>query len=105
MPSIETSSTSRSSSTRSSSASMASGAAFSVSAMTKSYGRMRTVSTTGNGDVEIYYETFGDPANPTLLLINGLGSQCINYSVEWCEQFAAEGYQVVRFDNRDTGLS
>ena len=63
------------------------------------------MSTTRNGDVEIYYETFGDPANPTLLLINGLGSQCINYAVDWCEQFAAEGYQVVRFDNRDTGLS
>ena len=31
-----------------------------------------------NGDVEIYYETFGDPADPTLVLVNGLGSQCIN---------------------------
>jgi pimeloyl-ACP methyl ester carboxylesterase len=58
-----------------------------------------------NGDVELYYETFGDASNPTLLLINGLGSQCINYPVEWCEMFAARGYQVVRFDNRDVGLS
>jgi pimeloyl-ACP methyl ester carboxylesterase len=58
-----------------------------------------------HGDVEIYYETFGDPADPTLVLVNGLGSQCINFAVEWCEMFAAEGYQVVRFDNRDTGLS
>ena len=58
-----------------------------------------------NGDVELYYETFGDPSDPTLLLINGLGSQCINFAVEWCEMFAAQGYQVVRFDNRDTGLS
>ena len=63
------------------------------------------MSTTRNGDVEIYYESFGDPTDPTLLLINGLGSQCINYAVEWCERFVAEGYQVVRFDNRDTGLS
>jgi len=61
--------------------------------------------TARNGDVEIYFETFGDSANPTLLLINGLGSQCINYADEWCEKFAANGYQVVRFDNRDTGLS
>ena len=61
--------------------------------------------TTKNGEVELYYETFGDPANPTLLLINGLGSQCINYADEWCERFVAEGYRVVRFDNRDTGLS
>ena len=58
-----------------------------------------------HGDVELYYETFGDPTNPTLVLVNGLGSQCINYAVEWCEMFAAEGLQVVRFDNRDMGLS
>src|SRR4051794_34208515 len=63
------------------------------------------MSTARNGDVELYYETFGDPADPTLVLINGLGSQSINYAVEWCELFVAEGYQVVRFDNRDTGLS
>jgi len=63
------------------------------------------MATTRNGDVEIYFETFGDAANPTLLLINGLGSQCINYAEGWCQKFAAEGYQIVRFDNRDTGLS
>ena len=61
--------------------------------------------TTRNGDVEIYYETFGDSADPTLVLVNGLGSQCINYAEGWCKKFAAEGYQVVRMDNRDTGLS
>jgi pimeloyl-ACP methyl ester carboxylesterase len=66
---------------------------------------MPPMSTATNGDVSIYYETFGDPGRPTLLLINGLGSQCINYATDWCELFAAEGYQVVRFDNRDTGLS
>jgi pimeloyl-ACP methyl ester carboxylesterase len=58
-----------------------------------------------NGDVEIFYESFGDPEQPTLLLVNGLGSQCINYAVDWCELFAGEGYRVVRFDNRDVGLS
>ena len=63
------------------------------------------MSTAHNGDVEIYYETFGDPADPTLVLVNGLGSQCINYADAWCERFVAEGYQVVRFDNRDVGLS
>jgi pimeloyl-ACP methyl ester carboxylesterase len=57
-----------------------------------------------NGDVEIYYETFGSPAQPPLLLVNGLGSQCINYRSEWCERFAAS-YFVIRFDNRDVGLS
>lgn len=63
------------------------------------------MSTVTNGDVTIYYEAFGDPSHPTLLLVNGLGSQCINYATEWCDLFAAEGYQVVRFDNRDVGLS
>jgi pimeloyl-ACP methyl ester carboxylesterase len=58
-----------------------------------------------NGDVELYVETFGDPADPTLLLVNGLGSQCISYPEPWCERFAATGHQVVRFDNRDVGLS
>jgi pimeloyl-ACP methyl ester carboxylesterase len=58
-----------------------------------------------NGPVELYYETFGSPEDPTLLLVNGFGSQCTNFADEWCELFAAEGYQVVRFDNRDTGLS
>ena len=58
-----------------------------------------------NGDVEIFYEAFGDPDLPTLLLINGLGSQCINYAQEWCALFGAEGFRVVRFDNRDVGLS
>ena len=58
-----------------------------------------------NGDVELYYETFGDPADAALLLVNGLGSQCINYADPWCEKFAAEGFFVIRFDNRDVGLS
>ncbi|MGA2473792.1 MAG: alpha/beta hydrolase, partial [Acidimicrobiales bacterium] len=63
------------------------------------------MSTTRNGEVEIYYETFGDRDTPTLLLINGLGSQCINYAEEWCRLFCDQGFQVVRFDNRDVGLS
>jgi pimeloyl-ACP methyl ester carboxylesterase len=63
------------------------------------------MSTAHNGAVELHYETFGDPKKPTLLLINGLGSQCINYALPWCELFCDEGFQVVRFDNRDVGLS
>ncbi len=58
-----------------------------------------------NGSVEIYYETFGDPADPALVLVNGLGSQCINFRTEWCDRFAAKGFYVVRMDNRDVGLS
>ncbi len=58
-----------------------------------------------NGTAEIFYETFGDPGDETLVLVNGLGSQCINYREEWCERFVARGLHVVRMDNRDVGLS
>jgi pimeloyl-ACP methyl ester carboxylesterase len=61
--------------------------------------------TTSNGDVSLYYETFGADDHPAVLLVNGLGSQCINFKVEFCERFAGRGFRVVRFDNRDVGLS
>lgn len=61
--------------------------------------------TTTNGAVELYYESFGADRDPVLLLVNGLGSQCINFKEPFCERFAAEGFRVVRFDNRDVGLS
>jgi pimeloyl-ACP methyl ester carboxylesterase len=61
--------------------------------------------TAHHGDVELFFEEFGSAAQPTLLLINGLGSQCINYDERWCQMFAAQGYRVIRFDNRDIGLS
>jgi pimeloyl-ACP methyl ester carboxylesterase len=63
------------------------------------------MSTAQNGEVAIHYELFGVPNEPTLLLVNGLGSQCINYAEHWCQLFCDEGFQVVRFDNRDVGLS
>src|ERR1035438_452194 len=58
-----------------------------------------------NGPVDLYYESFGQPGNDTLLLINGLGSQCIAYDVALCEKFVKNGFFVIRFDNRDVGLS
>lgn len=59
-----------------------------------------------NGDVQLWFETFGDPTRPTLLLVNGLGSQCINFDEALCRRLAGEGdLQVVRFDNRDMGRS
>jgi pimeloyl-ACP methyl ester carboxylesterase len=63
------------------------------------------MATAHNKEVDIYYESFGDPTRPTLLLINGLGSQCTNYQTAWCEMFCQEGFRVIRFDNRDVGLS
>jgi pimeloyl-ACP methyl ester carboxylesterase len=61
--------------------------------------------TAHHDDVELFFEVFGADTDPTLLLINGLGSQCINYDERWCEMFAAQRYRVIRFDNRDIGLS
>ena len=68
-------------------------------------GYRRGMATAMNANCEIFYESFGDPADPTLMLVNGLGSQCINYHEDWCEMFAARGLRVLRFDNRDVGLS
>jgi pimeloyl-ACP methyl ester carboxylesterase len=55
--------------------------------------------------IEIAYESFGDPANPPLLLIMGLASQMILWDEELCEMFASRGFHVIRFDNRDVGHS
>jgi len=55
--------------------------------------------------IEIEYDTFGKPTDPALLLIMGLGAQMILWDEEFCEQVAARGYHVIRFDNRDIGLS
>ncbi|MBU2547704.1 MAG: alpha/beta fold hydrolase, partial [Proteobacteria bacterium] len=53
----------------------------------------------------IEYEAFGDPAAPPILLIMGLGAQMINWDAEFCRQLADRGLYVVRFDNRDVGMS
>ena len=57
------------------------------------------------GDVEIAYEAFGDPADPAVLLVMGLGTQMLAWPDELCEDLVAAGRYVVRFDNRDVGLS
>ena len=56
-------------------------------------------------NIEIEYDTFGDPSSKPLLLIMGLGTQMIAWSEEMCEIFANKGLYVIRFDNRDVGLS
>src|SRR5262245_36402446 len=55
--------------------------------------------------IQIEYDAFGDSTNPPLLLIMGLGAQMIVWDTEFCEQLAARGFYVIRFDNRDVGLS
>jgi pimeloyl-ACP methyl ester carboxylesterase len=57
------------------------------------------------GDVEIAYEEFGDPNDPAMLLIMGLGVQMLGWDEDLCRMLAAEGFRVVRFDNRDVGRS
>ena len=61
-------------------------------------------SATANG-IQIEYETFGDNSSPPLLLIMGLGAQMIVWDDEFCEELAGRGFYVIRFDNRDVGLS
>jgi pimeloyl-ACP methyl ester carboxylesterase len=55
--------------------------------------------------INIVYDTFGDPAAIPFLLIMGLGGQLVSWDEDFCFQLAAEGYWVIRFDNRDVGLS
>jgi pimeloyl-ACP methyl ester carboxylesterase len=57
------------------------------------------------GDIELCYETFGNPADPALLLIMGLGTQMLGWDEEFCEDLAGRGFHVVRYDNRDIGRS
>jgi pimeloyl-ACP methyl ester carboxylesterase len=63
---------------------------------------MPTVEANG---IEIFYERFGDPTDPALLMVCGLGMQSVGFEDELVETFAARGLQVIRYDNRDVGLS
>jgi pimeloyl-ACP methyl ester carboxylesterase len=57
------------------------------------------------GDVDLCFETFGDPADPAVLLIMGLGTQMIAWHEDFCAQLAGRGFHVIRYDNRDVGRS
>ena len=63
---------------------------------------MPTASANG---IKIEYETFGEPSSPPLLLIAGIGGQMIGWDEELCKEWARKGFYVIRFDNRDVGLS
>ena len=63
---------------------------------------VRTVQANG---IEVAYETFGSPADPPILLIMGLGTQMIAWPDPLCRDLAERGYFIVRYDNRDVGLS
>ena len=55
--------------------------------------------------MELEYDTFGDPTHPALLLVMGLGAQMILWDTRFCQLLADTGRYVIRFDNRDCGLS
>ena len=55
--------------------------------------------------IEICYETFGDPDDPPLLLVMGLGAQLLSWPEDFCQALVGRGFHVVRYDNRDVGLS
>ena len=55
--------------------------------------------------ITIEYESLGDPAAPPILLIMGLGMQLIAWPDAFCQGLVERGFRVIRFDNRDCGLS
>ncbi len=55
--------------------------------------------------MSLCYEPFGDPSDPPMLLVMGLGTQMIAWHDDFCQELANRGFYVVRFDNRDTGRS
>ena len=57
------------------------------------------------GDIEICFETFGDPADPAVLLVMGLGTQMLGWHEDFCTDLAGRGFHVIRYDNRDIGRS
>lgn len=62
------------------------------------------VSIQTNG-IEVVYDTIGNPSDPPLLLVSGLGSQLVAWDLDFCERLAAHGLWLIRYDNRDVGLA
>ena len=60
---------------------------------------------TDNRNIELEYDHFGNPKDPALLLIMGFTAQMVAWDEEFCKQLADRGHFVIRFDNRDCGLS
>ena len=64
-----------------------------------------TTGTAPSNGIEIAFETHGDPNDEPLLLVMGLGAQLITWPVELVDALVDRGFYVVRYDNRDVGLS
>lgn len=65
---------------------------------------LRSAHVAANG-ITLAYDSFGDGAAETILLIAGLGTQMIRWTDAFCLELVTRGFRVVRFDNRDTGRS
>lgn len=84
------------------------GAPRQASRMTASFGVMAPatdVLRTAIGDIEIVYDVIGQPTSPPVLLISGMGAQLIDWHEDFCQELVDRGLFVIRFDNRDVGLS
>jgi pimeloyl-ACP methyl ester carboxylesterase len=60
---------------------------------------------TAVGDIDLAYNTLGEATDPPVVLISGLGAQLIAWDDAFCQQLVDRGLFVIRFDNRDVGLS
>jgi pimeloyl-ACP methyl ester carboxylesterase len=58
-----------------------------------------------SGELDIAYEDIGNPDDPAVLLIMGLGAQLVLWRKGFCDKLVERGFRVIRFDNRDVGLS
>jgi pimeloyl-ACP methyl ester carboxylesterase len=63
------------------------------------------ISAAGPAGIDIAYERFGDPDAPPVLLVMGLGTQMLGWPDDFCSGLVEQGLHVIRFDNRDAGLS
>lgn len=70
----------------------------------KNYSTTHSGKARSNG-IEIYYECFGNASDPAIVLVMGLDAQCVIWSMNFIEPLVAAGFYVIRFDNRDIGLS
>ena len=68
-------------------------------------GQERSDRGNGPGELQIHYEDMGDPGDPAVLLIMGLGAQLTFWREDFCRKLVDQGLRVIRYDNRDVGLS
>lgn len=58
-----------------------------------------------SNNLRLCYDEYGDKSKPAIVLVMGLGTQMIAWTDEFCQGLAGYGYRVIRYDNRDIGLS